>query len=353
MNKRPLLPESGRSLTVNMHVVAYLGEQELKKIDLGQTIQRVANVGVIADIVFVVLMLAASSTAAQQVRDTSFRFENTNPAFPAAAGPVVCIDEGHNNFHTADGRYWAFAELLRQDGYRVEGFGGKFDPKGLLNCSILVIANPGEVGMDDAYPHPSAFTRDDINELVKWVRGGRSLLLIIDHAPIPGAAADLGAVLGINMLDGHAEGPPRRLAGPDIFQLENGTLKRHPILAGRAESERVTRVATFGGAAFHTSVEFQPLMVFGSGSTAEIELNFNLPDFAQSENPRFEIAGWLHGATRRLGQGRLVILGEAAMCTAQRSERDQRPLGMNHPEAAQNPQFCVNVVHWLSGLLDD
>ena len=99
-----------------MHVFAYLGEQELKKLDLGQTIQRVANVAVIADIVFVVLMLAASSTAAQQVRDTSFRFENTNPAFPAAAGPVVCIDEAHNNFHTADGRYWAFAELLRQDG---------------------------------------------------------------------------------------------------------------------------------------------------------------------------------------------------------------------------------------------
>ncbi len=115
----------------------------------------------------------------------------------------------------------------------------------------------------------------------------------------------------------------------------------------------MTHVATFGGAAFLTSVDFQPLMVFGPGSTAEIELNFNLPDFAQSENPRFEIAGWLHGATRRLGQGRLVILGEAAMCTAQRSGRDQRPLGMNHPEAAQNPQFCVNVVHWLSGLLDD
>jgi len=303
--------------------------------------------------VLLALILAASSSAAQQVRDTSFRFENVNPAFPAAAGPVVCVDEAHNNFHTADGRYWVFAELLREDGYRVEGFGGKFDPEGLLDCSILVSANPGEVGMDDAYPHPSAFTRDDISELVKWGRGGRSLLLIIDHAPVPGAAADLGIVLGINMLDGEALGRPEGSPPPDVFQLENGTLQRHPILAGRAESERVTRIATFGGTAFHTSVDFEPLMVFGPGSTAEIELNFNLPDFAQSENPRFEIAGWLHGATRRLGQGRLVILGEAAMCTAQRQGREQRPMGMNHPEAAQNAQFCLNVVHWLSGLLDD
>ncbi len=303
--------------------------------------------------VLLALRLAASSSAAQQVSDTSFHFENANPAFPAAAGPVVCVDEAHNNFHTADGRYWAFAELLREDGYRVEGFGGKFDSKGLLDCNILVSANPGEVGMDDAYPHPSAFTRDDISELVRWVRSGRSLLLIIDHDPVPGAAADLGAVLGINMLDGSALGRPEGSPPPDVFELGGGTLKHHPILAGRAESERVTRVATFGGAAFHTSVDFQPLMVFGPGSTAEIELAPNLPDLSESENPRFEIAGWLHAATRRLGQGRLVILGEAAMCTAQRSGRDQRPMGMNHPEAVQNPQFCVNVVHWLSGLLDD
>ena len=325
----------------------------MKKIDLDHTITVLANICVIAGIVCVGLMLAAGSTAAQQVRDTSFDFDNTNPAFPAAAGPVVCIDEAHNNFHTADGRYWAFAQLLREDGYRVEGFGGKFDPKGLDNCSILVSANPGEIGMDDAYPNPSAFTRDDINELVKWVRGGKSLLLIIDHAPVPGATADLGIVLGIDMLDGEAQGRPEGSPGPDVFQLENGTLKRHPILAGRGERERVTRVATFGGAAFHTSVDFQPLMVFGPGSTAEIQLNFNLPNFAQSENPRFEIAGWLHAAARRLGQGRLVILGEAAMCTAQQAGRDQRPMGMNHPEAAQNSQFCLNVVHWLSGLLDD
>ena len=28
---------------------------------------------------------------------------------------------GHHNFHTADGRYLPFAELLRRDGYRVSG----------------------------------------------------------------------------------------------------------------------------------------------------------------------------------------------------------------------------------------
>ena len=62
--------------------------------------------------VLLALLLAPSSSAAQQVRDTGFHFENTNPAFPAAAGPVVCIDEAHNNFHTADGRYECVLNLV-------------------------------------------------------------------------------------------------------------------------------------------------------------------------------------------------------------------------------------------------
>ena len=305
--------------------------------------------------IVVVGLTLASSAAAQQVRDTSFRFDNANPAFPAAAGPVVCIDEAHNNFHTADGRYWAFAELLRGDGYRVEGFGRKFDHAALADCSILLTANPiGDANRNSwAYPHPSAFSRDEINELVGWVRGGGSLLLIIDHAPVPGAAADLGAVLGISMLDGYARGGRPGEPGPDIFQRQDGTLSPHPIVAGRAEGERVTRVATFGGHAFQTSVHFEPLIVFGREATAHIRLDENLPDLPENEWPRFEISGWLHGATRRLEQGRLVILGEAAMCTAQRTGPAERPMGMSHPDAGQNPQFCLSVVRWLSGLLGD
>ena len=27
-------------------------------------------------------------------------------------------------------------------------------------------------------------------------------------------------------------------------------------------------------------------------------------------------------------------------------------MGMNSPDAAQNPQFLLNVMHWLSGLLE-
>ncbi len=28
-------------------------------------------------------------------------------------------------------------------------------------------------------------------------------------------------------------------------------------------------------------------------------------------------------------------------------------MGLNHPDAGQNAQFVLNVLHWLSGLLDE
>jgi len=52
-----------------------------------------------------------------------------------------------------------------------------------------------------------------------------------------------------------------------------------------------------------------------------------------------------------VGRGRVAVFGEAAMFTAQVSGPERRPMGMNTPTAAQNPQFLLNVMHWLAGLL--
>ena len=52
-----------------------------------------------------------------------------------------------------------------------------------------------------------------------------------------------------------------------------------------------------------------------------------------------------------IGRGRVAVFGEAAMFSAQVSGPERRPMGMNRPTAAQNPQFLLNVMHWLAGLL--
>ena len=229
--------------------------------------------------------------SAQEGVDTQFRFNNLNPAYEEGTGPTVCIGEAHFEFHTAEGHYKPFAELLRGDGYRVKRFRSRFNRETLKECQILVIANArAEVNVKDwSYPHPSAFTREEINELILWVREGGSLFLIADHAPIPGAAADLALLLGVHMLDGYAssskEAAEQHL-GMDVFGtvLEEGwredarlleepfeifrpilanpgTLAPHPIVEGRNSEERIDSVVTSTGQAFYASENWEPILV--------------------------------------------------------------------------------------------
>ncbi len=98
-------------------------------------------------------------------------------------------------------------------------------------------------------------------------------------------------------------------------------------------------------------------MVFGPNAVSRVPLGRNFGDAARSEEPVLSVAGWLQGGTRKLDQGRVAILGEAATCTAQFDDPGTVPgtvlEGINAPQAAQNAQFCLNVVRWLSGLLDE
>ncbi len=54
------------------------------------------------------------------------------------------------------------------------------------------------------------------------------------------------------------------------------------------------------------------------------------------------------GVALQLGRGRVVILGEAAMMTAQISG-DGHPFGMNVP-GNDDRQLALNILHWLSRL---
>lgn len=298
----------------------------------------------------VVALLLPPHVAAQQMSDESFRFDNPRPAFAPDDGPQVCIDEGHYNFHTADKRYKPFAELLRGDGYSVTGFAGEFTRAALRPCDLLVVANPlAQANESDwTYPHPSAFDKNELRELMAWVRSGGRFLLFADHAPIAGAARDLGAVFGIVMTDVYVDAGP----GLDQFSLADGTLRAHSIVQGRTSSERVDSVITFTGQAVQITDGWEPLLVFGPHATARISLQQSFQQGPRTDWPAFAVAGWVHGAAREWDQGRVVFLGEAAMCSAQVSGPTRSPMGMNHPSAPQNAQFCLNVVRWLTGVLD-
>ena len=82
----------------------------------------------------------ASTVEPPRTADTSYEPVLPDPAYSEGQGPMVCVDETHNNFHTSVGTYLPFAEVLRRDGYEVRRFteGGR---AALDACDIFVIAD--------------------------------------------------------------------------------------------------------------------------------------------------------------------------------------------------------------------
>ena len=292
--------------------------------------------------------LLALSTSAQQVADTSFKPPINDPAYRTGRGPVVLVDEAHFNFHTAEGRYKPFSELLSRDGYVVQPSRLKFSKASLRGGQILVIANPlAERNQNNwSLPTPSAFSEEEVKAVRDWVKGGGSLLLIADHMPFPGAAETLALAFGVRFSNGYAI--DKKAQGPMLFKLSDGSLKDHPITRGRADAEKVDSVATFTGSAFQVEGGAQPLLVLGpSVSSFMTSVAGQITD----ETPHVPVGGWYQGAVKGFGKGRVAVFGEAAMFSAQLAGPNRGPMGMNAPVAAQNPQFLLNVMHWLSGKL--
>lgn len=302
-------------------------------------------------LVTTLLLAATGPLPAQQVGDVAFEPTVSPPAHAAGEGPVVLIDGAHHNFHTVDGRYRPFAELLRRDGYRVGGLGGPLSPEALAGADVLVIANAlAEANVRDwSLPTPSAFTAAEIDAVETWVRQGGALLLVADHMPFPGAAEALAVRFGALLANGFAF-PPERTA-PIPFRRADGSLAEHPISRGRSPEERVAEVASFTGQAFRLrpGTDGEALLTLGDG--VELLLPERAWEFSET-TPRLSAAGMLQAAVIRHGAGRVAVFGEAAMLTAQEAGPERRPMGMNHPEAPDNDQLVVNLLRWLSGLLD-
>lgn len=295
------------------------------------------------------LACAATAVHAQQVADTAFKVALAAPTY-ASDGPVVLLDEAHANFHTLDGRYLAFGNVLRQDGYRVTPSRVPFTAAALAGARVLVIANALHVsnaGGHWSLPTPSAFTADEIAAVRDWVRSGGSLLLIADHMPFPGAAGALAAAFGVQMLNGFAYDSTRTIS-KFTYTRGSGRLAAHPVTDGRSATERVDSVVAFTGQAFRIDAHARGLMTLAAGTIVlEPQTAWQFSDSTRTEPG----AGLFQGAVTSLGAGRVAVFGEAAMFSAQVAGAQRTPMGMNDPTAPQNARFLLNVMHWLSGLL--
>lgn len=317
-----------------------------------------ASIILAATCAFAVTLLPASA-GSQQLPDSAFNPPVARPAFAAGKGPTLCLDEAHHNFHTLDNRFYAFGTLARRDGFRVSASRAPFTAQSLARCRLLVISNAQP--NDDAWdtypdPTPSAFTAAEVAAVRAWVERGGALLLIADHMPLGGAAATLASAFDVSFTDGFAV---KRFASeaardssfgtPTLFRRTDGTLAPHAITRGRDSSEAVSQVRSFTGQAFRAAPGvLQPVMVLPADF---VSLEPRIAWQFKGDTPARDVGGWLQGGTRTVGRGRAAFFGEAAMFSAQVAGPRRRPMGMNAPMAEQNPQFVLNVLRWLAGVL--
>jgi hypothetical protein len=196
--------------------------------------------------------------------------------------------------------------------------------------------------MGDPGAASPAFTDSECDVLRQWVEDGGSLLLITDHAPMGSAAESLAKRFGVHMSKGatrdefnSAENRPGSL----IFSRTNKLLADHAITRGRNESERIGRVHTFTGQSLKGP----------AGSATILKLADTAVD--RVDGNEISAAGRVQGLAFELGKGRVVVLGEAAMLSAQVAGNGNFKMGMNFG-GIDNKQLALNIMHWLSGLLE-
>ncbi len=285
------------------------------------------------------LLACSDNDGLPQQADPDFTPKNTKISFLEGSRPTVLIDEAHNNFHTARGRYKPFVQVLESDGYIVKANKKAFALKNLKQADILVVSNAlhEKNRWDWTPPYLHAFSSQEAAAIKQWVTQGGSLLLIVDHIPFPKAAEPLLDAFGFKFINGHV---------PEaIFGKNRHSLVEHAITTASLDSEPISQVKTFGGSAFQMPKNAVSLLTFNKEVIASIPKKaFEVT----TDSPRISINGWSQGAVLELGKGRIAVFGEAAMFTSQIYIPTKEKSGFVSKKAQQNERFLLNVMHWLS-----
>jgi hypothetical protein len=246
--------------------------------------------------------------------------------------------------------------LLTKDGYKVRPNRKPFEKESLAAVDVVVIADP--LGAPGAAPsathtahdadtaHPDdPFSPAEADALYAWIQAGGSLLLVADPGPAARAAMGLARRFGVGMSQGETF-DPEHSGDANIstawipFTRENNLLADHPITRGRNDTERIETVVTFHGQSLSSP----------EGSTAFLPLGDAARDRHPGEGIDISAAGRSQGIAIELGKGRVVVLADAAMTTAQQLGGGALKVGMNRPDN-DDRQLVLNLLHWLTRLL--
>ena len=126
------------------------------------------------------------------------------------------------------------------------------------------------------------------------------------------------------------------------FSRANELLVEHPITRGRDTSEWIRAVENGVGQSLKGPVK----------STAFLKLSETSYDLLPGTK-KVSAAGRAQGIAFKFDKGRVVVLAEAAMLAGQGPGLGQkfRRWWLDHP-GIDNRQLALNIMHWLSGLLN-
>jgi hypothetical protein len=234
--------------------------------------------------------------------------------------------------------------LLTADGYRFRPSSEELSEVCLAPADVLIIANAFEPLSDS-----------EINAVVEWVKGGKSLLLISDHPPFASPMKGLCKRFGVNLSGAWTSDPDQK--EPDArsstwirYQGSKGALGEHPILEGRYPgypNERINVITTFTGQSIHSETGIVLLKL------SDQALDYETREHSQKAVGGKSAAGRAQAVAIEFGKGRIVVLGEAGMLTAQVVRFlffTIEKFGFSRP-GNDNRQFALNIMHWLTRLI--
>lgn len=301
------------------------------------------------------LLVLASPAFAQgpQSADKEFNAKVAHPMF-VTRHPNLLFDEGHNNTHTTQIRYDALAQLAVSDGFEVMTDNNKFSHDDLKDANILVIANAIGVG-DPRKPEAAnpAFTSEECKAVHAWVEAGGSLLLVAEHAPMGVSMRPLAQLFGVDLSTGFTV--DSTLADTSfgastlVFSAANKSLGEHVIIRGRGPAERVKRVRTYTGESLMGPPGSVELLML-SPVAQDLMLGMTGTPGVIPDSLKRSAAGRAQAVAFTLGKGRVVMVGESAVFSAQLVPGPggvNRKVGMNSP-GFDNRQLALNVLRWLA-----
>ena len=300
---------------------------------------------------FCLFLFSCSAQKADMSIDTSV----AKPAF-TKSHPKVLFDEAHNNSSTSDGLYEPFVNLIENDGYKVDVNDDNIVQETFSDYSILVIVN----AKGDEHKFDPAFTEDEQTAIYNWVNEGGSLLLIADHYPFGSAVADLSGKFGVIMNKGEVyDSLNYDTTSTDkaqlIFSVENKLLPDSPIRTGKQTDEKVKKVITFTGQSLFVADTNAIILklsktakdIIPDSTWDEKSMIFFTTTYTRFPDP-VPSKGNAQCVALTVGKGRVVVLGEAAVLTAQIADGIRFGFDDNLND---NKKFALNIMHWLTEIL--